>query len=201
MKIIKQLVSKIAALVLLSTLVPQASAQNIDLLSFGSANFTIDAGSDPIFTQSASGILMGPSLAIQLGNTWYNESMTKFVSDWSSFTGFFIDMSVAGTNPGFAFSVSFYDTNFDLVNSYGANTGLAGASLTHVPLSISAAGNNALSDVQFIQFTWGADGSLSAAQSVTTTGISAVPEPSTYALLVLGGLALAGHVIRRRRRA
>jgi hypothetical protein len=28
-----------------------------------------------------------------------------------------------------------------------------------------------------------------------------VPEPSTYALLVLGGLALAGHVIRRRRRA
>jgi len=33
------------------------------------------------------------------------------------------------------------------------------------------------------------------------TNVVLVPEPSTYALLVLGGLALAGHVIRRRRRA
>jgi len=31
--------------------------------------------------------------------------------------------------------------------------------------------------------------------------LEAVPEPSTYALLTLGGLALAGHVIRRRRRS
>jgi hypothetical protein len=40
-------------------------------------------------------------------------------------------------------------------------------------------------------------------QSVTSTGVAyeAVPEPSTYALLVLSALGLAAHVIRRRQRA
>ncbi len=180
--------------------IPNSQAQFIDLVSFGSSNFQMDPGSDPIFSQSATAITMGPSLAISLGSTWYNESMTKFVSDWSADPDFYIAMSVEGVNPGLAFGVTFYDTSFGTINIYDSNTGFAGSSLSYVPLSLAIAGNNNLSDVQFIQFTWGADGSLGATQSVTVEGIAAVPEPSTYALIALSALAFGAYSAKRRRK-
>jgi hypothetical protein len=63
------------------------------------------------------------------------------------------------------------------------------------------------STVSLFAYTLGLDGSLannqftSGAGALGGSGFTTVPEPSTYALLTLGGLALAGHVLRRRRRA
>ena len=131
-----------------------------------------------------------------LGDTWYNSSMTKLVDDWSGFTGFQITMSVTGTNPDLPFSLTLYDTSFNSINEYQANTASAGLTLTGVPLDLSLAGNGNFADVQYVQFTWGGGGS---AVNVTTSGLHGVPEPSTYALLGLAGLALAGYAVRRRR--
>ena len=61
--------------------------------------------------------------------------------------------------------------------------------------------------VNLFAYTFDLEGSLannqftSGAGALGGSGFTTVPEPSTYALLTLGGLALAGHVIRRRRRA
>jgi hypothetical protein len=168
----------------------------IDLLSFGSPSFTVDDGSTATYTQSSSGITMNTTPA--LGDTWYNSAMTKLVADWSSFPGFNIAMSVSGTNPGLPFSLTLYDTSFASINEYQANTLSAGFSITQVPLLLTLPGNGNLSDVQYVQFSWGGGGSP---VNTTVTGITAVPEPSTYALLGLAGLALGGYAMRRRKRA
>jgi PEP-CTERM putative exosortase interaction domain len=182
-------------LVLTLALASQLNATSgVDLVNFGSASFTVDPGSTATYTQDLVGITMNTTPA--LGDTWYNSSMIKLVDDWSGFTGFDILMSVAGVNPALPFSFTLYDTNFESINEYQANTASAGLTLTGVPLDLSLPGNGNFADVQYLQFTWGGGGS---AVNVTTTGLHGVPEPSTYALLGLAGLALAGYAVRRRR--
>ena len=170
------------------------ASSGVDLVNFGSSSFSVDAGSTAVYTQDLLGITMNTTPG--LGDTWYNSSMTKLVDDWSGFTGFQITMSVTGTNPDLPFSLTLYDTSFNSINEYQANTATAGLTLTGVPLAVSLPGNGNLADVQYVQFTWGGGGS---AVNATTTGLHGVPEPSTYALLGLAGLALAGYAVRRRR--
>jgi hypothetical protein len=187
--------SPLLLLVLSLALASHLNAQSgVDLVNFGSTSFIVDAGSTAVYTQDLVGITMNTTPA--LGDTWYNSSMTKLVADWSGFTGFNIVMSVTGTNPNLPFSLTLYDTSFASINEYQANTATAGLTLTGVPLAISLPGTGNLSDVQYVQFTWGGGGS---AVNATTTGLQGVPEPSTYALLGLAGLALAGYTVRRRR--
>lgn len=181
-------------LVLTLALASQLNASSgVDLVNFGSASFIVDPGSTATYTQDLVSLTMNTTPA--LGDTWYNSSMTKLVDDWSSFTGFEIVMSVSGVNPNLPFSLTLYDTSFASINEYVGNT-LDASSSIYVPLSLSTAGNLNFNDVQYVQFTWGGGGS---AVNVATTGLHGVPEPSTYALLGLAGLALAGYAVRRRR--
>lgn len=165
----------------------------VNLLSFGNATFDIDSGSTAIYTQSATGITMNTTPTA--GDTWYNS--TSLASNWSAFPSFALRMT-AGTNPGLTYSITLLDANFQSINAYSGST----VGLTSTPslsmLSLNTAGNGDLTSVQYVQFIWGSGGS---AIDTEVTEFVGVPEPSTYALLTLGALALGGYAMRRRKSA
>lgn len=172
-----------------------AQAQFIDLASFGSSSFTVDpmATTAP-YTQNLSGINFNATLALgdTLGGIY---DANPF--DWSAFavTDFAIKMSITGTNPNLPFSLTLFDSSFNLLNFTGTTVGVT--TDTYVPLTfVNIVGSSPLPDIFGAQFTWDGAGTINA----TITEVAAVPEPSTYALLGLGALAFGAYTARRRAR-
>jgi hypothetical protein len=172
------------------------SQAQVNLQSFGSAFYTVDGGSTAVYSQDGTGITLSGSPT--LGDALYPSSMIKSVADWSSFPDFGIRMTLTGVNPNFSFTVEFSDASFASINQYQGTTAGLGASPTVVPLTLSSPGTGNLAGVEYVQFFWGGGGS---AVNTTMTEIVGVPEPSTYAMLAMSGLAFGGYIIRRRSRA
>jgi hypothetical protein len=197
---------KIPALLLICVVsIANTKAQNVDLVSLGSSTFEIDSGSSFTPSQTVTGLTMNVTVAN--GDNFYNgpAAFTPIsTANWSTqgFVNFGINMSLAGGSPVvLPFFVSFYDGSFDLIDTYeGSTSGLTSIGVsTPVTFSgISAPGSANYSSVQFLQFSWGDAGAVNVSAS-TVYGV--VPEPSTYALLALGVLALGGYAMRRRQRA
>jgi len=178
-----------------------ANAQNVDLLSLGSNSFPIDPGSSLVPSQTTTNLTMNSTVAT--GATFYNGTPFTPVSsfDWTGFTNFGIKMTLLGGAPtALGFDVAFFDDTFTAIDTYSASTAVLttiGSEVSVDFTGISAPGTGIYGNVQYMQFTWGGDGAVNYSAS-TIYGV--VPEPSSYALLALSGLAFGSFVVRRRQR-
>lgn len=172
-------------------------AFHIDLVSFGSADYSVAAEATTApYTQNVLGLTFSPAVAAAdtIGGTFNSAPL-----DWSSYdsqlsSNIFLKIVFTGANPNLPISLSIFDSTLTFANTYSGTTttgdedyytlSLVGSYLPAVSLSAGGA-----------QLTWDGGSNLNASvQSIAT-----VPEPSTYALLGLAGLALAGYTVRRRR--
>lgn len=194
----KTLTSGILAIMLTLSL-GQAQAY-IDLADFGSASYTVVAdATTATYTQDALGLTFSPAVSLgdTLGGTWNSAPF-----NWSSYadlaSGIFLKVVFTGANPASPMVLNIYNSDFSQNIQYEGTSVPIGVVIgaNYLPFTLSGAFSSAvLADVGGAQITWGGSGSA----GVRVEGVATIPEPSTYALLGLAGLALAGYAVRRRR--
>lgn len=150
--------------------------QKSDFLNGSSDTLTFDATSSAIISvlgQNGAGGSNGTKLAVLDGTTWY-------VSN-STFGGFSGNLNIS-------------DLSIETFASYDPT----GAPLDPTPSSFTTAGST-FTDIQAVgyYFNLGNASAGSAGMSITSIEITAIPEPSTFALLGLAGLAVV--MFRRRK--
>lgn len=182
-----------------------SQAQFIDLVSLGSPTYTIDSGiSSGSYTQSAGGVTYSPSVTLgdSVGGTFGP-------LDWSTYTDLqaaaYLKISFSGANPNLPMSLELFDATLTSSIKYQGTTDptAIGSAAPYFKFTLTSASipPGFLSGVGGAQITWDGDSPSPGGINATLQAIATVPEPSTYALLSLGGLAVGGYAMRRRRRA
>jgi hypothetical protein len=195
---------------LLAVLAPQASAQTAtNLAYFGTNNpvgfpslFEIEPTfTDAGYTQTADTLTLTAPFD---GNTTlygaFGSLATPFSFDWSGTQALALSLSAPTAPPVFLF-VSFYAPDLATVL---AEAELDVSTVLSTPASFAldfTTGDVAdLNDVAAVYFKWGGD-SASNDNDLTIHSIQAVPEPSTWALLLFGAALFGGLAWRRHRLA
>lgn len=195
------------AVVLSVAFVGRARAQYTDLLSLGSPA-AFGPSSSPTFTfnntntvtsQTIAGLVVNG--AVIAGDNIYSTLSAN--QNWSSYNFAGTDqlaifMNIAAPNPNISFTLELLDGGGNTIDYWSGDTGDS-AYNGYINLSISSGGSADYSDVGSYFITW--NNFSSATIDTTMSKVAVVPEPSTYALLALSGLALGGYAMRRRRRA
>lgn len=166
-----------------------------DLLSLGTTGFAVDPLSSTAVNYSQSATELTWTGAQGLGVAAFGATVSTF--NWSAVPQFGVRVSLTGTNPDLSFSLQLYDASFNQALYEGSTAGLLIGTPTVVPLTLSTSDPGfTLTTISGVGVQWNDAGSVTGSMSQ----VVAVPEPSTYALLALSGLAASGYVIRRRRR-
>jgi len=184
-------------------------AANIDIASFATGSFTVDAGSLYTPTQSSSGLTT--NLTVSGGDIWYGAFSSSM--DWSNngWTSLGTDLGYTASNLGLymsvasqaaptPFTVTFYDSAFLAIQSFTATTAVS-ASPTFVALTATAANGfqgGSLASVQSFAFSWDGGGLINTTLSSVQADIVAIPEPSVASLLALGTVGLVALRVRRK---
>ena len=163
------------------------SLQALPFTSFGSGSFTVDPGSTTAtYTQDALGLTFSPSVSLgdTLGGTWNNGPF-----DWSSYADFastiYLKFVFTGPiPPPIPMVFTIYNTDFSLNIQYeGTSVGaVVGTNCLPFALTPGTYSPAVLANVGGAQITWGGSGQT----TVRLEGFC-VPEPSTYALLLMAG--------------
>lgn len=168
------------AALLASSLAPRTACASEPLAGLGTNNFTVLVDTAP-FSQSATNLTL--SSPFGLGDLVGGQFATIY--NWSGITNFGLLMSAPADSPNVGFTIEFYDASLEnRINSYqGSATGLT-PTPTVVPITISSPGTGDLSSIGGLQFTWDDPSPEGYTDVIEVVGV--VPEPSTWALLVLG---------------
>jgi len=167
-------------------------AKALVITDFSAASFTVDSG-----TSSFPTIQVNPG-NVAVDGTDFGESLAgTFVPvDVTGLDQFSLSGSIGGTNPGSAFTVLLFNSSFDQVREYSGSLSDFGSGSSSVVLTLVSE-SAPFTDIAGFQFIGGGSGSPLA---MTFEGLTAtaVPEPSTWVLLVAAGGLLVIRLQRSR---
>jgi fibronectin-binding autotransporter adhesin len=156
-----------------------------ELANWGTDDLTVEAASTTMggYSQTATSMTINttPGIGDTLGGYLP-------VSDWSSISSFGLQMSITGANNNLPFTLAFYDSDFNLANTYTATTSGISSTPGVVSLTLTTPGTGLMEGISGLQFTWDS----SAAINTTLLSIVSVP---TSGLNISGNISGGANVL------
>ena len=178
---------KLALTLIAATLTISAHANGLNtLLNFGNSTFTVDpAFSQSNFSQTSSAVTFGSISSITAPNNTIFGTFTP--ANWSGFglSDFQINVTLTGSNSA-PLSIELYDGDSNLLATSSAIGIPTTASNTYFSIPITLESGANLNSVGGFLLKINDSGNI----PLSVNSFAAVPEPSTYALLAIGGLGL-----------
>jgi len=181
---------KTFAIIATSLAILSAAHANILLKDLGSLETSVDLSTTTLVYTLNTSSTQFSSITDNAGNQISWVFNTPFTLDNIDSQNLFLNFSLSGTNPNSAFHVDLYDVSFESFYTFTGTTTSASSTTSDVALTISSLSGASFSSFAAAALVFDGTGSAISSMTVSNLNYSAVPEPSTYALMALGGLGL-----------
>jgi hypothetical protein len=167
-----------------------------DLITLGESTLDIATDfTDLSYTQSGTTLILGGSFN---AGQKLEADFLGAPYDWSSAPA--LALSLSSTNaPLVNLFVEFQTSAFATLAEFEVSAASAVSTPASVSMTLKSGSIANLTNVAALMLSWG--GNSTETTPLTIHSIQSVPEPSTYALLALSGIALGTYMLRRHRSA